>query len=144
MGDPGMAAIVETYHLPQSFSQMQHVEGAPFGTRGGIVVRHNFPADGEYIFKMTFFYSSIGPMFGATQKGQQIEVAVNGERVALLDINPKMKVDEDVRTLAIKVKAGPQTISAAFIEKAGGPVEDVLMPFQGALDDLSPGYVPWL
>ena len=47
---------------------------------------------------MTFYYSSIGPMFGATQKDQQIEVAVNGQRVALLDINPKMKVDEDVRT----------------------------------------------
>jgi cytochrome c551/c552 len=144
MGDPGMAPIVETYHLPQSFSQLQHVEGAPFGTRGGIVVHHNFPADGEYVFKMTFYYSSIGPMFGATQKDQQIEVAVNGQRVALLNINPKMKVDEDVRTPPIKVKAGPQTISAAFIEKAGGLVEDALMPFQGALDDLSTGYVPGL
>jgi hypothetical protein len=26
-----------------------HVEGAPFGTRGGMVVEHVFPADGEYV-----------------------------------------------------------------------------------------------
>ena len=29
-------------------SQMRHVEGAPFGTRGGISVVHIFPADGDY------------------------------------------------------------------------------------------------
>src|SRR5579864_8202552 len=92
VGDPGMSPLVETYHVPQAFSQLGHVDGAPFGTRGGIVVRHNFPADGEYSFKMTFYYSSIGPMFGASQKGEKIEVAVNGERVALLDINPAMKI----------------------------------------------------
>ncbi len=80
VGDPGMSPLVETYHVPQAFSQLGHVEGAPFGTRGGVVVRHNFPADGEYSFKMTFFYSSIGPMFGASQKGEQIEIAVNGSR----------------------------------------------------------------
>ena len=33
-------------------SQMRHVDGTPFGTRGGISVVHDFPADGEYVFKM--------------------------------------------------------------------------------------------
>src|SRR6185436_7428608 len=70
VGDPGISPLVETYHIPQAFSQTRHVEGTPFGTRGGIAVRHNFPADGEYSFKMTFYYSSIGPMFGASQKGE--------------------------------------------------------------------------
>ena len=68
---------------------MRHVEGTPFGTRGGMAVVHDFPADGEYIFKLGFYYSPTGPLFGMNQgKGQQIEIAVNGERVALLDINP--------------------------------------------------------
>jgi cytochrome c551/c552 len=144
VGDPGISPLVETYHIPQAFSQTRHVEGTPFGTRGGIAVRHNFPADGEYSFKMTFYYSSIGPMFGASQKGEQIEIAVNGERAALMDINPNLKVSDDVRTPRIKVKAGPQWISAAFIKRSSGPVEDFVMPFEGALDDLSTGHIPGL
>jgi hypothetical protein len=144
VGDPAISPMVETYHIPQAFSQTRHVEGTPFGTRGGISVVHDFPADGEYLFKMTFYYSSIGPMFGASQKGEQIEIAVNGERAALLDINPNMKVSDDVRTARIRVKAGPQRISASFIKRADGPVEDFVMPFQGALDDLSTGHIPGL
>ncbi len=144
VGDPGMSPLVETYHVPQAFSQTRHVEGTPLGSRGGIAVVHNFPADGEYIFKMTFYYSSIGPMFGASQKGEKIEIAVNGERAALLDINPNMKVSDDVRTPPIKVKAGPQRISASFLKRFDGPVEDFVMPFEGALDDLSTGHIPGL
>src|SRR6185369_6488047 len=37
LGDPRMGAIVETYHIPQSFSQIDHVPGTPFGTRGGMI-----------------------------------------------------------------------------------------------------------
>ena len=144
IGDAGMSPIVETYHIPQALSQIRHIDGTPFGTRGGTVVTHVFPADGEYIFKMTFYYSSIGPMFGASQTGEQIEIAIDGERAALLPINPHMKVDDDVRTVPIKVTAGPHTVSAAFITRMTGPVEDFVMPFKQALADLSTGHIPGL
>ena len=74
VGDPGMSPLVETYHVPQAFSQTRHVEGTPFGSRGGIAVVHNFPADGEYIFKMTFYYSSIGPMFGLVRRARRLKL----------------------------------------------------------------------
>ncbi len=146
LGDPGMSPIVETYHIPQSFSQLDHVPGAPFGTRGGIVARHNFPMDAEYVFKMSFYYSSIGPVFGASQpKGaQKIEVAINGERVALLDFNPDMKVSDDLRTPPIRIKAGPQTVAVAFLTTYSGPVDDFVMPFRQALADLSTGHIAGL
>jgi len=146
VGDPGMSPLVETYHIPQSFSQTHHVEGTPFGTRGGIVMHHTFPADGEYILKMTFYYSSIGPVFGASAKPgeQKLEIAVNGERAALLDFNPNMKVSDDLRSAPIKIKAGPQTISVSFLQTYTGPVEDFQMPFEQALADLSTGHIPGL
>jgi hypothetical protein len=34
--------------VPEDTSQDYHVEGLPFGTRGGILVKHVFPSDGEY------------------------------------------------------------------------------------------------
>src|SRR5579863_1498969 len=146
VGDPGMSPLVETYHIPQSFSQLHHVDGTPFGTRGGIVIHHTFPADGEYVLKLTFYYSSIGPVFGASEKPgeQQIEVAVNGERAALLDFNPNMKVSDDLRSPPIKVKAGPQAISVSFLQTYSGPVEDFQRPFEQALADLSTGHIPGL
>jgi len=136
VGDPTVSPVVETYHLPSTLSQTRHIEGTPPGTRGGIVIHHNFPADGDYIFRLTLYFTTNTFVFGTHQKGEQLEVALNGERVALLDVNPLMKVDDDLRTGKIKIKAGPQTITVAFVERAIGPVEDFVQPFEHSLGDL--------
>ncbi len=141
VGDPEMSPLEETYQLPQGFSQMEHVEGTPFGTRGGMAVTHHFPLDGEYIFKIKLYHLSTGPLFGQTSPGEQIEIAINGERVALLDINPNMKPAHDIRTGPIGVKAGPQRVSASFIQRASGPVQDFHAPFEYALSDLTTGSI---
>ena len=65
---------------------MRHVDGAPFGTRGGISVVHTFPADGDYTFRMELHRMPSGLLFGSIVRGEQIEVSIDGERVALLDI----------------------------------------------------------
>jgi hypothetical protein len=144
VGDPKMAPVVETYHLGQSYSQLRHVEGTPIGTRGGLAVTHNFPADGEYIFRTTLHFTNNTFLFGSTMKGEQLEVAVNGQRVALFDINPLMKTEEDFRTGPIKVKAGPQLVSAAFIPKADGPMQDFVMPYERILGNNFRGQDPGL
>ena len=145
VGDPGMQPIVDTYRVATNFSQIRHVEGTPFGTRGGISVVHNFPADAEYVFRMTLVFTRNTFLFGSTMEGEQLEVSVNGERAALLDINPLMKAgDNDLRTPPIKVKAGPQRISASFIKKGDGPIDDFLQrPERSLADDFS-GQIPGL
>ena len=69
---------------------MHHVEGAPFGTRGGIAVMHTFPADGEYSFRMQLHSIPTGQLFGSTVRGELLEVSIDGERAAVLEINPRM------------------------------------------------------
>ena len=138
-GDPEMSPLVETYRIPSTFSQTGHVEGTPFGTRGGMVIHHNFPADGEYIFRVTLYFTTNTFLFGVYSPGEQVEIALNGERVALLNVNPLMKVDDDLRTRPIKVKAGPQTITVAFLKRAAGPVDDFVMPYEQSLEDLFVG-----
>ena len=140
VGDRGADPVVAMYNLPKMESQTTHVDGAPYGTRGGISVVHNFPADGEYTFQMTFYGTPSGVLFGQTEKGQQIEVSVNGERVALLDINPRMQEARgglQVKTERIPIKAGPQRISAAFLQTFDGPVEDEVQPFEHSLIETS-------
>ena len=143
IGDAHASPAMVTYRIPRVISQMRHVEGTPFGTRGGISVVHNFPADGEYTFKMIFYASLDGPLFGRNQgKGQQIEISVNRERVALLDIDPALKSTEDLRTPPIKIQAGPQRVAAAFIQKFDGPLEDDVMPIELSLADLNNAAFP--
>jgi len=43
------------YIAPGDTSQNEHIEGLPFGTRGGMAVRHSFPSDGEYKFSVQNF-----------------------------------------------------------------------------------------
>jgi len=143
IGDAHASPAMVTYRIPRVISQMRHVEGTPFGTRGGISVVHNFPADGEYTFKLIFYASLDGPLFGRNQgKGQQIEISVNRERVALLDIDPNLKSTDDLRTPPIKIQAGPQRVAAAFIQKFDGPLEDDVMPIELSLADLNNAAFP--
>jgi len=144
VGDPKMSPVVETYHLGQSYSQLRHVEGAPIGTRGGLAVTHIFPADGEYIFRTTLHFTNNTYLFGSTMRGEQLEVSINGQRVALFDINPMMKTEDDFRTGPIQVKAGPQLVSAAFIPKGNGPIQDFVMPYERILGNNFQGQDPGL
>lgn len=142
VGDPNAPAITSSYYNSRVVSQDRHVEGTPFGTRGGIGVIHYFPADGEYSVRLRFYHHPVGPLFGVNQgKGQQIEVAVNLQRVALLDIDPLM-TPEGIMTPPIKIKAGPQRISASFINKFDGPIEDEFRLVEQTLVDLTIGAVP--
>jgi hypothetical protein len=144
VGDPEAPPLTSTYQVPRVLSQNRHIDGTPWGTRGGISVIHDFPADGEYVFKLGFYYSPTGPLFGLNQgKGQQIEVAINGEKVALIDINPAITLAKDgIKTPPIAVKAGPQRVSASFPQKADGPIEDEVRMVEQTLVDVSAGVVP--
>lgn len=145
VGDPNATQTETTYRVPRVVSQTRHIVGTPFGTRGGIAVVHNFPVDGDYIFKLAFYTHQQGYLFGQNQgKGQQVEVAVNGVRVALFDIDPKWKVGQDLKTPPIYIKAGPQNISAAFIKQFDGPVQDEVQAYDQSLIDVNVANLPGL
>jgi len=145
LGDPQAAPVMATYMIPRVISQTHHVVGTPFGTRGGVSIAHTFPADGEYVFKVAFYTHQQGYLFGQAQaKGQQLEIAINGERVALVDVDPKFKDTDDLRTAPIKIKAGQQVVSAAFINKFDGPVQDEVQPYEQSLIDVNVANMPGL
>ncbi len=56
IGNEDAPPVATTYsNSPgQSQHEWERVEGAPYGTRGGISALHSFPADGEYTFSMRF------------------------------------------------------------------------------------------
>ena len=139
VGDRDANASSKTYTNPGYTSQWDRVEGAPSGTRGGISVTHNFPADGDYIFKLAFEHTTTGGFYGGTARSEQIEVSIDGERVALLDVDKWMHTREvngvNMETDPIAVRAGPRRVSAAFLRQFEGPIEDLMSPHEWSLAD---------
>ncbi|HUA84158.1 MAG TPA: DUF1592 domain-containing protein [Bryobacteraceae bacterium] len=144
VGDPSAQALTSTYSIPRVLNQTRHIEGTPFGTRGGLAVMHNFPADGQYSFTVGFYYTPTGPLFGINQgKGTTLEIAIDGAQVALIDIDPRITLAKDgIKTPPVKVRAGPHRVSASFPEKFDGPIDDEYMQFDQSLVDVSAGAVP--
>ncbi|HEY9126437.1 MAG TPA: DUF1592 domain-containing protein, partial [Acidobacteriaceae bacterium] len=145
LGDAHAAPVMATYMIPRVISQTRHIEGTPLDTRGGIAVLHTFPADGEYVFKIAFYTHQQGYLFGQTQaKGQQLQIAINGEPVAVVDVDPKFKDTDDLRTPPVAIKAGQQLVSAAFLKKSDGPVQDEVQPYDQSLIDVNVANMPGL
>ena len=118
---------------------MRHVEGAPFGTRGGVAVMHTFPADGEYSFRMQLHSIPTGQLFGSTVKGELLEVSIDGERAAVLEINPRMSEADpngmNIVTPRIHVKAGTHRLAAAFVQRFDAVPDDLMPPIDHTLAD---------
>jgi len=144
VGDAKASVSTSTFKIARLASQLDQVEGAPAGTRGGASVVHTFPADGEYVFTVTLHAIPTGQLFASTAPfDEKIEVSVNGERAAVIDVDRGMSQADpqgmDIRTKPIPVRAGPQRITATFIRTFEGPVNDNITPLGHSIADTQIG-----
>jgi hypothetical protein len=129
VGDRNAPTVDSTYSSPGYVSQhpWDHVEGAPYGTRGGTVVEHVFPADAEYVFEVDL-------VSGSNARFEDIDISIDGERVALIEYETGPAGGADgrgavpMRTEPILIKAGQHLVAAAFVRKIEGPYEDLIRP----------------
>jgi cytochrome c5 len=132
VGDPTMPEMVNIYRLSPEQPQDARVDELPFGTRGGMAVRSDFPVDGDYVVKVE--------VAAAARERHQIEITVDGERMKLAAIggNPtpgregQGPQDEEVVGKAsefrIPVKAGPRLIGVTFVQHTEARDENTLRP----------------
>lgn len=138
IGDRNAISLTKSYVASPFASQYpwNRVEGAPYGTRGGIVAEHAFPADGMYSFRLDV-------RGGLGSKLEDIDLSIGGQRVALLKYERGIEAAlasadaplgaDYVRSEPIFVKAGQQRVSAAFIRRSEGPYEDLIKPHDWSL-----------
>jgi hypothetical protein len=133
VGDKKASTTLVQYGASPFVSQhpWDHLDGTPFGTRGGIVADHIFPADAKYTFR-------INVAGGVGTRLEDIDVSIDGERIALLHY--ERGIDRNlasadapngadyVRTDTIVVKAGQKRVTAAFVRRTEGPYEDLIKP----------------
>jgi hypothetical protein len=129
VGDRRAPSLDRTYSAGTYESQhpWDHVDGAPFGTRGGIVIKHVFPADGEYVFEPVF-------ISGNNSRFEDLDISVDGTRVALVRYEAQPSGGADGRggipmpTNPIAIRAGQHVVAAAFVRRFDGPYEDLIRP----------------
>lgn len=109
----------KTYYIREDHSQEDHVEGLPFGTRGGLIARHYFPADGEYLVSWVPIRNTVGTLYGGDAENEQVELTIDGVRLRLYqvgkDIPLTANVQADRNEVLLPIKAGEHAIGLAFI-----------------------------
>jgi len=129
------------FEVPADTAQNFHVDGLPFGTRGGILIKHQFPADGEYAFTVKgvtgYFQAVLG---GVT--GEQLEVTVDGERVKLFDWDKEISNTTGIgkATPRVHVPAGLHRVGVTFLATNDVPGSELNKPFQRTMN--TPGSIP--
>src|SRR5687767_10759487 len=104
-----------TYLATNDASQNHRMDGMPFGTRGGIVARHDFPADGEYKFSIQNFG------IGSFIPNEQLALIIDGERAHVwpyrgVGVAVGMTADTDgTLEVTVPVRAGSRIVGATFI-----------------------------
>jgi hypothetical protein len=87
VGDVAMTAEQKTHYVPNFLMQSEHIAGLPYGTRGGLRVEHFFPLDAEYLINVDLMSAVNGIHIGNGVPNEQLEVTLDGRRVALFDIS---------------------------------------------------------
>ncbi len=147
VGDPDTQPAGDTFRIRQDASQDTHIEGLPVGTVGGILAQTTVPLDAEYSFSVKFFRTNLGVVRGLEYE-HQLEYTVDGERVHLSKVGGEddfkanlknmTKAGDEVEARAafkMPLKAGPHTITVAFLERTAALNPLRLQPFIRSSND---------
>ena len=132
------APAVTEYRVAETRPQYDHIEGLPFGTRGGLRVTHHFPRDGTYEIAIDLLCRIQGECDGSVgfPDAHELEVAIDGERVTLFTLEPRAEFRphaERTWRVRLPVAAGPREVGVAFLKlpavrEADSRVERFLKP----------------
>lgn len=143
IGDASTQPVFETYELPRFLMQDDRMsEDLPFGSRGGMAIRHHFALDGEYVIKIRLQKDFRDRIRGLAEP-HQLDVRLDGSRVKLFTIGGEQKgksapvfstaalgdpeqehyelTADDALQVRFPAKAGTRLVQVAFIKETAVP-----------------------
>ena len=110
IGEPAAPALV-VYRTPEDTSQDYHLEGLPFGTRGGMLVNHVFPSDGDYTITVTpIFGDNMSPTGFGSVPCEKLEILLDGARLELIDWQGSRRFGAPQANCGGEAQRGPSTL----------------------------------
>ena len=90
MGNPAIRSVMQVYRASEfAYQDVRMGDDMPFGTRGGLAVRHAFPLDGEYAFRLRLQRNSVGDVIRGIDQEQEIEVRIDKALVQTFTVGGK-------------------------------------------------------
>jgi len=134
----------KVYHVREDYSQEDHVEGLSFGTRGGMLIKHYFNADGEYSISWEPVRTTVGSLYGGDSEEEQVELTIDGERIRLFKIGKDVPIatNRDRNETRVIVKAGEHHVGLSFIATTYVPKLDLNRHYRRSIldDNLIDGF----
>ena len=143
VGAPLRSPVADTFIVPSDLNQTGHVDGMPFGTRGGARFDYNFPVDAEYELRVELGKSWNTNRIGGLREPHDVAILLDGAPVEVLTVTPPARRPAATQSLyqpddrpadadlfvRVPVTAGPHTVGAAFVSHGGELVERHRQPF---------------
>ncbi|MSO21367.1 MAG: DUF1592 domain-containing protein [Acidobacteria bacterium] len=143
VGNTDVSADTQTYDMPLLLIQDDRMsEQLPFGSRGGVAIRHHFPVDGEYGIKLRLQRTPDRGYVRGISEPHFIDVRLDGERLKLFsfggehkgkaegsaaaDSSPPDPVESEYQRTAdagldlrVQARAGTRLVQVAFLKEGG-------------------------
>jgi mono/diheme cytochrome c family protein len=142
VGGPSLSPGGATVRLRPDLTQEKHIEGLPVGTRGGALVPHTFPLDGEYEITIRLARDRNENIEGLTEP-HQLDLLLDGERLKLFTVEPAPVKEDEVAKyqpshdtldghlkIRVPVTAGPHTLGVTFAKKPSLLLETARQPYE--------------
>ena len=122
-------------------TQRSHVKGLPLGTRGGMLVEHNFPADGEYVIDVADMVSHIwgngmefeNPLVVTIDNEIVYETTIGGEEdmrhYDQINDGAFDRVNVRLKNIRFATTAGPHKVGVTFRRRTFAESDDRLQEF---------------
>ncbi|MGH9783395.1 MAG: DUF1587 domain-containing protein, partial [Terriglobia bacterium] len=140
IGDPSFGPVVETYEVPKYLYQdAQMSADLPFGSRGGVAIRHNFPLDGEYEIQIRLHKNHREFIRGLAEP-HQLDVRLDSSNIHRFTVGGDIKGRsapvfstaaqgdipqelyernaDDALNVRVPAKAGTRLVGVAFLEES--------------------------
>jgi mono/diheme cytochrome c family protein len=141
MGNKDALPAATTYRATEPSTQIFHQDGLPLGTRGGIAVNHNFPADGEYVLTIANMATALWVYnmefrnhLVVTMDGKLIyETTIGGEddmKAIDQQQDPAVEaINARLKNIRFQAKAGVHRFVVAFRHRSFAESEDRLQMY---------------
>ena len=138
VGDPTIRPTPTTYRPTIDLTQDDHLDGLPFGTRGGMLVRHHFPVEGEYFIRAKLG-RSIHELIRGLNDAHEVEISLDGAKlesfaIGGLGAGTAERADYDSKRhggykqadfeVRVPVEAGPHEVIVTFLKTSAAQLED--------------------
>ena len=128
IGDLDVRPGIRSYRVPRMDAQAARAgEALPLGSRGGTVIRHHFPVDGEYIVRV-HSQNSIGGGVRPPSEPEQLEVRLDGVRLRRFTLQApprpapgEPRPEPPIPAVRFSATAGPHDLAVTFMERLAAP-----------------------